>query len=90
MQPTRYRITVRGWAPNLVKTALEDLSVFAHSGETVLVGEIQDASHLYGVINRLAELGLELVRLEEVRPDDHPAQLPRQSTGDTLGATADS
>ena len=69
MNPTYYRITVRGRAPSLASSALGGMRVRVESGHTVLGGEIQDASHLYGVIDRLQELGLELVRLEEASPD---------------------
>jgi len=35
-------------------------------GETALVGMIADQGQLYGVLDRLRDFGLELVRLEEV------------------------
>jgi hypothetical protein len=36
-------------------------------GTTMLVGEVKDQADLYGVLNRLRDFGLELVRLEEVK-----------------------
>jgi hypothetical protein len=33
-------------------------------GQTVLVGEIRDQSHLYGVLDRVRSLGLELISVE--------------------------
>ena len=73
MDPTYYRITIRGRAPHVVSAVLDGVQVCAQAGETVLVGEILDASHLYGVIDRLQELGLELIGLEQVGADAfHP------------------
>jgi hypothetical protein len=34
------------------------------AGQTVLVGEIRDQSHLYSVLERVRSLGLELVSVE--------------------------
>jgi hypothetical protein len=38
-------------------------------GLTVLVGEIRDQSHLYGVLDRVRNLGLELISVEPVPAD---------------------
>jgi hypothetical protein len=35
-------------------------------GQTYLVGEIRDQSHLYGVLDQVRNLGLELVSVEVV------------------------
>jgi hypothetical protein len=35
-------------------------------GSTVLVGTLRDQAELYGLVDRLRDFGLELVRLEEV------------------------
>jgi hypothetical protein len=60
-----YRLTVRGrlsarFAGVFGRLRLEP----GRPGETVLVGELRDSAELYGVIERLRDLGLELVRLE--------------------------
>jgi hypothetical protein len=39
------------------------------AGQTVLVGEIRDQSHLYGILDRVRSLGLELVSVEPFRTD---------------------
>jgi hypothetical protein len=36
-------------------------------GQTALVGEICDQSHLYGILDRVRSLGLELVSVEPFR-----------------------
>jgi hypothetical protein len=33
-------------------------------GQTVLVGEIRDQAHLYGLLDRLRDFGIELVAVE--------------------------
>jgi hypothetical protein len=35
-------------------------------GSTVLVGKLRDQAELYGLVDRLRDFGLELLRLEEV------------------------
>jgi hypothetical protein len=55
-------------------SAFEGLDVESGIGQTTLVGEIRDQSHLYGVLDLMRELGLDLVSVERNRgapgPDD--------------------
>jgi hypothetical protein len=61
----RYRITIRGRLSERFVTAFDGLALEpGRRGETVLVGEIADQGQLYGVIDRLRDFGLELLRLE--------------------------
>ena len=50
------------------------MSLDPGDSQTALVGEIRDQSHLYGVLDRVRNLGLELVSVEAnpeaSRPDD--------------------
>lgn len=64
MEPTRYRISVRGHLTERLGSAFEGMSLEAYGGQTILVGEIRDQSHLYGVLDRVRTLGLELVAVE--------------------------
>ena len=64
MEPTRYRISVRGQLTERLGSAFEGMSLEAYGGQTILVGEIRDQSHLYGVLDRVRNLGLELVAVE--------------------------
>jgi hypothetical protein len=54
--------------------AFEELNVEPGIKQTVLVGEIRDQSHLYGVLDLVRKLGLDLVSVETNRgtsgPDD--------------------
>lgn len=47
--------------------AFEGLRIEPGTGQTSLVGEIRDQSHLYGVLDQVRDLGLELV---SVSPDE--------------------
>ncbi len=64
--PATYRITVRGRLSERFVSAFEGMTLEPKNGETALVGRIVDQGHLYGMLDRVRDLGLELVRLEEV------------------------
>jgi len=68
MEPTRYRIAVRGRLTERLGTAFEGLALEPGSEQTDLVGEIRDQAHLYGVLDRVRNLGLELVSVAEDTP----------------------
>jgi hypothetical protein len=74
VEPTRYRICVRGRLTERLGSAFEGMSLEPGHGQTALVGKIRDQSHLYGVLDRVRNLGLELVSVEASpgasRPDD--------------------
>jgi hypothetical protein len=65
MEPTRYRIAVRGRLTDRLGAAFEGLAREPGSEQTVLVGEIRDQAHLYGVLDLVRNLGLELVSVAE-------------------------
>lgn len=75
MRPARYRISVRGQLTQRLAAAFEGMSLEAGGGKTVLVGEIRDQCHLYGVLDQVRNLGLDLVAVEgaaiTVQSDDH-------------------
>lgn len=65
MEPTRYRITVRGRLTERLGSAFDGLALEPGRELTVLVGDIRDQAHLYGVLDRVRNLGLELVSVAE-------------------------
>ena len=65
MEPTRYRIAVRSRLTGRLGSAFEGLAMESGRELTILVGEIRDQAHLYGVLNRVRNLGLELVSVAE-------------------------
>jgi hypothetical protein len=66
VEPTTYRISVRGRLTKRLGSAFEGMSLEAGQGQTFLVGEIRDQSHLYGLLDQVRNLGLELVSVEVV------------------------
>ena len=64
MVPARYRITVRGRLTKRLASAFEGLDLEPGTGQTALIGEIRDQSHLYDVLDLVRDLGLDLVSVE--------------------------
>jgi hypothetical protein len=65
VEATMYRIAVRGRLTGHLGSAFEGFTLEPGNEQTVLVGEIRDQAHLYGVLDRVRDLGLELVSVEE-------------------------
>jgi hypothetical protein len=52
-----------------------------HEGTTVLEGQVRDQAQLHGFIERIHELGFELLSFEQVRPPSGPTEVDRPSGG---------
>ena len=65
MEPTVYRICVRGQLTQRLATAFDGMSLEPGVAHTALIGEVRDQSQLFGLLDRVRDLGLELV---SVRP----------------------
>jgi hypothetical protein len=62
-----YRITVHGRVSERLASAFSELTTAEQRpGQTSLTGTFVDASQLYGVLEHMRDLGLELARVEEV------------------------
>ena len=59
-----YRITIRGTLSERFATAFDAMHVGHEHGCTVLSGLCVDVSALYGVLDHLRDLGLELLDVE--------------------------
>ena len=70
MRPHRYRVIVSGRLGEISCGVFEDLRVELDGANTGLTGELDQAA-LHGVLDRIQELGLELVALS--RLDDEPS-----------------
>jgi hypothetical protein len=64
VQPTMYRICIRGRVSERLGSALEGMSADVGLTNTVFIGEVRDQSQLYGLLDRVRDLGLELVSVE--------------------------
>jgi hypothetical protein len=70
VEPTRYRIEIRGRLTGRLASAFEGFALQGNE-RSVLVGEIRDQAHLYGILERVRDLGLELISVAE-DPGDCP------------------
>jgi hypothetical protein len=61
MKPTHYQITVRGRLSDAVASAFEGLTATPSAAGTVICGELPDQAALFGVLDRIESLGLELL-----------------------------
>jgi hypothetical protein len=58
---------VRGRLSERFAAALPDLRLEPRPGETVISGEFTDQAHLFGVLERLSDFGIEVVSFNPVR-----------------------
>ena len=68
---TVYRIIVRSELGDRYAVAFEGMEMETKSGNTVLTGKIIDQPHLYGILDRINGLGLELLSVEAMPNDAH-------------------
>jgi hypothetical protein len=71
VQRTTYQISIRGRVTERLGSALEGMRLEAGASETVFTGEICDQSQLYGLLDRVRDLGLELVSVQP-QPEADP------------------
>ena len=62
----RYEIVVRGRLSRRYECAFDDTTLVPRDGQTMLRAELADQSHLYGLLNRLRDFGIELVSVNPV------------------------
>lgn len=68
MGQERYRIVVRGGLSERFSQAFEGMALHSADGRTSLEGDVRDQSELFGLLERVRDLGLELVSVEPVAP----------------------
>ena len=64
----RYRITVAGGLGRVAREVFEDFTIEADGTHTSLVAHLDQAA-LYGALNRIQSLRLELVELKRISAD---------------------
>ena len=64
MGPSRYRIVLRGRLSERFESAFEGMAMEPGPNQTVLTGDVRDQAHLYGLLDRLRDFGIELVAVE--------------------------
>jgi hypothetical protein len=68
MQSTHYQITVRGRLSAALLGAFEGLDAAPSGAHTVISGPIFDQAALYGVLEQVESLGLELLEVRRNTP----------------------
>lgn len=69
----RYEIVVRGRLSSRLECAFDGVTLVPCNGQTTLSADLVDQSQLYGLLNRLRDLGIELVSVNSVSERDHAA-----------------
>jgi hypothetical protein len=69
---TLYRIVVRSELSDRYASAFEGMEMQTKNGQTILSGEVKDQPHLFGILERLNSLGLELLSVQAFSEDAHP------------------
>jgi hypothetical protein len=69
----RYEIVIRGELDSRYAHLFEGMQMERADGTTVLTGSVRDRAQLYGHIDRIEELGLELVSVQPTQRDVEPA-----------------
>jgi hypothetical protein len=80
-----YEIVVRGEFGDLFAAAFADLTIHPANGQTVLTASVADTAEFYGIVDRLRDFGIEIVRLSQREPSLPPtARFPpcRENQGD--------
>jgi hypothetical protein len=64
-------IRIKGKIDEHWSTWFADLTIrYTEQGETILTGPVADQATLYGVLNRVRDLGLSLLSVTPVEPDE--------------------
>jgi hypothetical protein len=74
-----YEIRIKGRLSDSLLAAFEGLDATVEPVETVLRGPVQDQAALYGLLNRIQSLGLELVEVRRLHEasEEHPESPPQ-------------
>jgi hypothetical protein len=68
MQSRHYEITIRGRLSDTLVEAFDGLTAAPAGADTVLVGNHVDQAALFGVLERIESLGLELLEVRHISP----------------------
>jgi hypothetical protein len=68
-----YRIVTRGELDDGYASAFDGIQMKSKDGETILTGEVVDQPHLFGILDRIHGLGLELLSVQAPPEDANPS-----------------
>jgi hypothetical protein len=66
-----YRIVVRSELSARYAAAFEGMKMETKDGQTILIGEIIDQPHLFGILDRINGLGLQLLSVQALPENAH-------------------
>jgi hypothetical protein len=66
MRDATYQLVVRGELDDRFELVFTGMELSQVEGTTVMTGKVRDDAELYGLVERIAELGLELVSIQQV------------------------
>jgi outer membrane PBP1 activator LpoA protein len=69
---TPYRIVTRSELGERYAAAFDGMRMETKDGETILTGEIVDQAHLFGLLDRVNGLGLQLLSVQALEDDGPP------------------
>jgi hypothetical protein len=70
---TVYCIVARSELTDRYASAFEGMEMETKEGQTILSGEVKDQPHLFGILDRLNSLGLELLSVQALSEEAHPS-----------------
>ena len=77
---TVYRIVMRSELSDKYAVAFEGMQMETRDGNTILTGKVIDQPHLYGILERINGLGLELLSVQVLPNDTHPGDEENRET----------
>ncbi len=80
-QGHRYRLVLRGELGDSFGFLFDGMHLQRLAGMTVLTGQVTDQAHLLGLIDRIQELGVELVSVNPDQGTDSGAAGPGKEPG---------
>ena len=63
---------VRSELSDRYASAFEGMEMETKEGQTILTGEVKDQPHLFGILDRLNSLGLELLSVQTLSEEARP------------------
>ena len=65
-KPITYEIRIEGLVDGRWTEWFDGMTITHESSETILIGELQDQSALHGVLDRVRDLGLNLISVRRI------------------------
>ena len=85
MAATCYRIVVAGELSDRFAPAFDGMTMRCTGGQTAITGMVVDQSNLHGLLDRVGELGLDLVSVNAIVEEGQRVD-PQRRRGDTAGS----